>query len=189
MAWGSQPFPKSEFFIACPECRRPALFRQVAVFSIVPQERRALFAKDSRFRVIDTDTGPIGLFWRDLSGDPASIRWLTDDEVGRLTNGFAWGEYAQEGSCLCDACGYRRPHRARWPEDAYYQIEHKGHALWAADRSAAVVLADFVAAPDRAPMLQSGWGDMLKRVPTHFLTAQNRGAVEKKLRRLLEDRP
>lgn len=187
MSWGSQPFPKSEFSVACPECRHPAMFVQVAILGIDPPERAALFAKDSRFRVIETDTGPIALYWRDLSGDPASILWLTDSEVTRLVNGFAWGEHVDQGSCLCDACGYRRPHRARWPDDAYYQIEHKGQVLWAADRRAAVALADFVAATDRTPMLQSGWGNMLKRIPTHFLTAQNKGAVEKKLRRLLED--
>lgn len=165
------------------------MFTRASMLRIDPPERRALFAADGDFRIVETDFGPHALYRPGLSRDPKSIDWLTDYEVSTLANSPVWGEHAHEGACCCDTCGYRRPHRARWPEDAFYLIEHKGQTLWAWNRAAAQVLADFVAAADKSALLQSGWGNMLKRVPTHFLTAQNRGAVEKKLRRLLEATP
>lgn len=91
-----------------------------------------------------------------------------------------------DGALQCNACGARRSHHVAWPRDAYYQIEHRGHVLWAWHRDHAEVLASYLAAPARVVLSETVYGDWLKRTPTVFMKGRNHAEVARKLTRLLD---
>lgn len=88
------------------------------------------------------------------------------------------------GVVACRACGCRRKHDLEWPEEAYFQIEYKGKALWAFDRERAGELLENVRSEDRN---RQGfkWRSFLMHVPSHFPRKAAREAVSKKFERLL----
>ena len=88
------------------------------------------------------------------------------------------------GTLVCPACGKRRKHTLDWPQDAYYQIEHRGEVLWAFDRECASELLEYVKSSDRK---REGYRYklFLMKVPGVFLGQKVRGAISKKLQGLL----
>ncbi|MCB1388102.1 MAG: hypothetical protein KDK12_02960 [Rhodobacteraceae bacterium] len=151
-----------------------AHFEGLADFVLIPEPWggvSALYRPQSGVRALDEIPLPAGYDPRDWSP-----RWR-GGTAGPLS----------EYSVLCDRCGLREVRAVSWPADAFFQIEHRGHVLWAWDRETALVLCDYVAGADR----RLGYTDpnlaFLKRVPSAFLTAKAREPVVRKLRRRLAE--
>lgn len=42
------------------------------------------------------------------------------------------------GVIVCSSCGARRKHCLDWPNEAFYQVQHRGSRLWAFHRESAI---------------------------------------------------
>ncbi len=128
------------------------------------------------------------LFYAGLHG---GLGALTELPEGYAASDWAHSRYLMRsqplgaGALLCAACGRRAKHRLRWPDDAWFQLAHRGQVLWAFHRESAVALRDFIASSERK-IARHKWSSMLLHVPGHFLTAKARKDVLKRLERLLE---
>lgn len=190
MVWASAGETWHRVEIVCPGCGKAAAFRRASALQLRDGDLAARAAGLRDLTLVGgADEIPQALYRHGLGARPIeALSELTEPERETLRLNAPWPPRHDEGSCLCDACGRRRAHRLAWPADAYFQIEHKGHTLWAWNRHLAEVLAAYVAAPDaKAYRAASPHEAFLKRVPTPFLTAQNRDAVLKKLRRKIEE--
>ena len=87
------------------------------------------------------------------------------------------------GTVVCTACGTRRKHTLNWPQEAYYQIEHRGDVLWAFDRECTSELLAFITSDDRKRD-DYRYRLFLMKVPGVFLGKKVRGAISKKLQGL-----
>lgn len=185
---GARP-SRNAIVVVCPSCGGPASFVHANSLWLRSNDalRRAKALRDLTV-IDDTLSAPFALYRHGLGARPIdSLEELTEKERALLRAGSPRAPHDTEGSCLCERCGYRHKHRLDWPREAYFQIEHRGHALWAWNRALALVLADYVSAPEKVSLVRSPYGDFLKRVPTVFLTAKAREPVVKKLRRKIEE--
>lgn len=189
MVWASGGYQPTQMTVACPACRGPALFRRARGLRLHSDEARARLEALPYFKILNDGHGaPIAVYRYGLGAPlPENIPESTPDEARTLPMSGPWPPHDIDGSVVCETCGHRAAHRVDWPAEAYFAVEHRGQFLWAWNRPLAEALAAYLAAPDaKAHLAASPAKDFLKRVPTFFLTAQNRDAVAKKLRRLLE---
>lgn len=90
------------------------------------------------------------------------------------------------GELHCPACARRSPHVLVWPDQAYYQVEHRGQVLWALDRPMMQTFRSVIAAgADRARQGQAHRVHVA-RLPSVFLSARARPAMLRKIDRLLQ---
>jgi len=125
------------------------------------------------------------------------LRSTTVDAVDDLPEDYKpsdWDHSASHGSTrsidlgtlVCTACGKRSKHTLDWPQDAYYQIEHRGEVLWAFDRESASELLEYVKSDDRKRDSYR-YKLFLMKVPSVFLGKKVRGPISKKLQGLLSN--
>ena len=94
------------------------------------------------------------------------------------------------GVVTCINCGLRRRHKLAWPQDAYFNTEYKGHALWAYNREMASILVEYLKSPERKKHKffrvgpQGSWS-WLRNLPKIFQSKKARPHVVKKLEKLL----
>lgn len=88
------------------------------------------------------------------------------------------------GTIRCSACFLRRIHVLNWPEESYFQVEYKQQVLWAFDRETVVTLIEYIGSQDRQSS-QYKWSSFLRHIPSHFLKANARNLIVKKLGKLL----
>jgi len=178
--------------VTCPSCRAQARFEFCTMRQVAKKDLGA-FADTGRFDLIKTRERSgyryLAVFYPGLHGDlPGTLRDLPE---GYASEDWAQPQYAymnngfEHGSVVCGACGARRKHALYWPHDAFFQIEHKGHTLWAFNRETAVDLLQFVQANNR-DFRRFTYRHFLMKVPSVFLSKKVRPAVAKKLARLLK---
>ena len=109
--------------------------------------------------------------------DPALFRWTPPQGGYRGTD---------DGIVMCAACGGRRTHRLRWPQDAYWRFELPQGELWAWDRASALALIDFIDAKERHPSTFGVHWLFLRHIPSKFLGAKVRDVVVRRLQREFE---
>ena len=178
--------------MTCPDCRSEARFAFGIVAEIAKKDLAA-FAQVNAFDVVQMKTTggsscPAAVFYPGLHGDITSaLKTLPDGYAPDPWTPSGYGEDShctQMGVLSCARCGRRRKHELRWPDDAYFQIEHKGQVLWAFNRDTAVDLLHFITADNR-DFHRFTYRNFLMKVPSVFLSKKVRGAVAKKLERLL----
>ena len=93
----------------------------------------------------------------------------------------------QDGQVRCTACHHVAAHTLDWPGQAWFRIEYKGQILWAKDAEMMAEIRRFIAAGvDRNAIGKASvWWRYLLRIPSHFLGAQARTAVLRKIDKLL----
>jgi hypothetical protein len=79
------------------------------------------------------------------------------------------------------------PHDLRWPDDAYYSWDTRGHILWARHRAHAEALLGFIASKERDERRYPGYERALSRLPGEFIVAKVRDDVVRAITRTLEE--
>lgn len=173
--------------VRCPDCGAEAVF-EFAESVLIRGRADVLYFKTSKDfgvqEICSHGWTKLAVYWHRL-GTPLSA-------IDDLPEGYHPGmwEHSEHfvrqgpgdlGTVVCAHCGLRRRHVLEWPQDAFFQIEHRGHVLWAFERSSMVALVDFVASTDRQNPRRP-WSGFLMKVPSHFLVAKAREPVLKKLR-------
>lgn len=74
----------------------------------------------------------------------------------------------------------------RWPEDAWFRWEIRGHLLWAYNRAHAQVLLDFLSAKERKEQNYGDYRKGLERLPREIISAKIRPLVVKRISQTLE---
>jgi len=178
--------------VTCPSCQSEAAFEFCTLHQVAKKDLSA-FERLKHFDLVKTRERSgyryLAVFYPGLHGDlPGALRDLPD---GYAPQDWAQPQYAymnngfEQGSIVCGACGSRRKHVLRWPHDAFFQVEHKDHVLWAFNRDTAVDLLRFVQADNR-DFRRFTYRHFLMKVPSVFLSKKARPAVAKKLLRLLK---
>ncbi|MEO1150339.1 MAG: hypothetical protein AAFW83_05030 [Pseudomonadota bacterium] len=88
------------------------------------------------------------------------------------------------GVVVCSACGFRRKHNLKWPEDAFFQVVYKNKILWSFDRAHTIELLEFVKSKDR-DREKYRYRNFLFKIPVHFLAQNAREPVVKLLSKKL----
>ncbi len=112
-------------------------------------------------------------------------------DMSDLPSGYAMSDWGHStylyraygfdvGTIVCRSCGLRRKHGLSWPDEAYFQIEHKRQILWAFDRESAVELLDFIRSKDRERSKYK-YRTFLLKIPPQFLDKKVRDIVTKRL--------
>lgn len=179
--------------VRCPGCDARAAFEFAEVVRIRLAKDVAYFQRSEAFeyRLFQDSAGSRwhgAIFYHGLSGHTSgTIRDLPD---GYRPEDWDHGEYLYRshdldiGAVACGACGYRKRHTLRWPEEAYFQVEYRGKILWAFNGESAAELLNYVRSEHRK---REGykWEAFLRHVPSNFLRKGARETVSKKLQRLL----
>ena len=115
---------------------------------------------------------PISLACPSCGGE-AVFRTRHDKPLPVMRAGEAPGRAVADwsGQLHCPACARRSPHVLVWPDQAYYQVEHRGQVLWALDRPMMQTFRNVIAAgADRArPRPKAACGRVLEVVLVAFL--------------------
>ena len=174
--------------VCCPDCGGTARFEFAEPVLIKTVADRAYFDASRNFEVFryfHHGWKSLALYYHGLAPRPLS-------EIDDLPDGYAPTDW-EHGKCnirsapgdlgtiVCDACVLRRKHTLDWPADAYYAVEYRGQVLWAFEEDSMAALTDFIGSTDRR---KSGrrWQSFLHKIPAHFLGAEARAPLEKKLR-------
>lgn len=179
--------------VKCPRCALCAEFEFAEVCRIALKADVAFFEESSLFeyRQFQDRFGHHwhgALYYAGLHGDPHVA-------LGILPQGYEPGNWSHSqflqrshgleiGSLRCVHCHLRRPHTLRWPDEAYYTVTHKNHALWAFHRESANDLRDYLLSKTR-DVSKYRWSSFLLHVPTVFKTQKARETVSRQLLRLL----
>ncbi len=179
--------------VRCPACARGAEFEFAEVVRIERKADIPAFEAHSQLEYHRFTNPSLGqdwhgaVFFAGLHGSAQTLRDLPDGYYStdwehprylRAEVGLGWG------SVRC-SCGLRQKHTLNWPLEAYYQVEYRGHGLWAFHREAAIDLRNYVASEHRVRS-NYRWEAMLRHVPSAFLAAKARDTVVKRLDRLLK---
>jgi hypothetical protein len=164
--------------IRCPACAKEAVFESgYLAYDALPASIDAGSAIHWNQRVI-IERYPGQLRW----ADPANPAWK--DRPARADMNPGPGETAVLGIVNCPACGLRRRHLLRWPQDAFYQGDVRGETLWGWTRAHLVAIRDYVASDQR---VDAPGAMPVGKLPSHFLTAKHRPHVLKAIDRLLRE--
>lgn len=179
--------------VRCPKCGEPARFEFATAVRVKRTDEREFFERSSHFdcRTIGEGTRSrwvAALFHATLHGAPEQV-------IADLPPGYEPSHWrpprnghrcfgTDAGAVRCPSCGLGRRHTLRWPHDAHYQIEVRGHVLWAFHRESALELRQYIASDHRR---REGfrWELMLRHVPGVFLSSKVRSTVVERLDRLL----
>ena len=173
--------------VACPNCRKEAKFEFAEGRWIKTNEDLAYFRRSRDFEVSRVWCNG----WKNIAVYHHGLDVRSLDAIEDLPEGYSpqmWrhSKYlsrslrGDQGVIRCMSCGYLRKHVLDWPENAYFQIEHRGDVLWAFDRETAVVLRDYIASNMRSRRGQR-YSGFLRKVPKQFLSAKARPVLGKKL--------
>ena len=163
----------------------------------VSKDEALRFEKSKDFeviRVFDNGYKSVVVFFRGLGNSLDTTKnlpedWSKERFVSQHADLYRADEHQRNetkglGTLVCQACGYRRKHNLKWPEDAWYIVEYRGRSLWASNLREAHKLLDFIKSKDRLKRVEidSNFQDRyLRKIPTHFLTAKARGTIVRKL--------
>ncbi len=178
--------------VRCPECRSEAKFEFAEVVKIRRAADVQFFQDSDLFEYVFFESTGNGRWHAAFYFH--GLRTKGIDEIRNLPEGYSaenWnhGPYLYRshgydiGSVVCTACLVRKRHVLKWPEDAFFQIEHKGKVLWAFDRGTARKLLEFIASKDRKKT--GGDNRFLRHIPSQFLQAGSRETLVRKLTRML----
>jgi hypothetical protein len=179
--------------VSCPNCREPAVFEFAEVVRIHRLEDIPYFDNSFLFEYRKFDNGAQGrwhgaLYYALLHGPPETT--INNLPAGYRPSDWNHSKYlyrshgTDEGAVACEACGLRTRHGLDWPNDARFQIDHRGQVLWAFHRESAHELRRYIASEDRNRQGYR-WELFLRHVPTAFLTAKARETIVKRLDRIL----
>ena len=172
--------------ICCPDCGSAAEYAFATLARIQHRAEVEFFQNSDAFeyRLFEDSCGSRwhgALFYPGLSAKPLGA--MTDLPEGYRPDDWHRGHGLDIRSVVCHACGCRRKHSLKWPDEAYFQIDYKGKVLWAFDRETALVLLDYVRSESR--QRDGKWKAFLLHIPSHFLRKKAREDVSKKLSKLL----
>ncbi len=159
--------------VRCPACGKLAKFEEPFEF----------FSKNE---VQPAETRPMHRWggWLVLERFPSHFPWQAPSCSSQyLSLGYDKSGYAlrSNGLLLCSffhVQQMQQKHTLKWPGDAYWQWEIRGKLLWAWDRNHAEAILAYVKKTTRSSRY---YAPLIKRLPTHFLTAKVRHLVVKKI--------
>ncbi|MEP3890427.1 MAG: hypothetical protein ABJN69_08155 [Hellea sp.] len=175
--------------IACPSCGKEANFEfaeyvKVSLRKDIPYFQNSKFFEHRKVSNSDGQGVNLAFYFHKLHahGFPA---------IDDLPEGYAvsdWAHYDHlyrsykydAGTVYCIPCGLRRKHQLVWPSEAYFQIDYKGHVLWAFNRRSAAELKDFIQSKERGRS-QYEYRSFLLKLPPQFLAKSARNTVVKRL--------
>jgi len=180
--------------VVCPNCRHRAEFEFAEVVRIKQRSDVEFFQKSSMFEYQEFQDS-CGHFWhgavyfQGLHGDPrktmhelplgySAADW---DHANWLRSRADW----PVGSVRCTSCHLRQVRVLKWPEDAYFSLTYRRHALWAFHRESAIDLMEYLLSTKRN-VSQYRWSYFLRHVPTVFKVGKARDTLVKQLSKLLD---
>ncbi len=186
--WRAMPY---KLEVTCPKCSSCAVFDFSEIIKIAQKKDVEYFSKSKIFeyRQFQDFCGHkwhAAIFYHGLH----SLANISDLPQGYSVDDFKHSKYSRQfppfglGAIICTKCMLRQKASLDWPKDAFYQCEFKGRSLWAFNRESLVDLKNFIASDTR----QTGdykYSGFLLHIPSIFLDRKNRGAVVKKLDKLL----
>jgi len=156
--------------IKCPECGGLAKFEEPFEF-LSP---KTVGADDTRPR---HKWGG----WVVVERFPSQFTWKAPSTQPYLRGGGDNGQIGYPlltyGLVQCPNCHANTKHKLHWPHDAYWQWDIRGKLLWAWDRDHAEAILAYVKATIRPPRHSC----YLRYISTHFLSAQVRDLVVRKM--------
>lgn len=175
--------------IACPGCGKEAFFEFAEYVKIQLRKDIAYFQNSKFFehRKVNNSDGQgvnLAVYFHKLHGHgfpaiddlPAGYTMSDWAHYDHLYRSFKYNA----GTVFCIPCGLRRKHELFWPNEAYFQIDYKGHVLWAFDRRCAAELLDFIQSKGR-DRSKYNHSTFLLKLPPHFLARNARDTVAKRL--------
>ena len=188
--WNPMPY---RLEIKCPECQSRAFFEFAEIVKISLTKDIDFFKNSSQFdyQLFKDHCGHGwhgAVFYPGLHG--GSTASITELPEGYSSSNWNHSRYLSEhrdirwGSFVCTNCSARKKHDLKWPEDAFYSMNHKGNNLWAFDRESAVELRDFIGSTARDESSYK-WSRFLRHIPTVFKHQKNREPIVKQINKLL----
>ncbi len=168
-------FIPSPLEIRCPRCSRPALFE--AAFDYVLSRRKDA-GLPPELREADPERVHRWGGWYVLEKYPSVVPWRAPAKNERLG--------PPRGIVKCPHCHLLAAHDLRWPDDAYYRWDIRGHTLWARNREHAEVLLGFISSKERDERRYPGYERSLSRLPGEFIGAKVRDDIVRAISRSLE---
>src|SRR5688500_328649 len=124
--WNPMPH---EVAVACPNCRKEAVFERATRAGIALKKDIPCFKKTRLFEYVH-DPSPTG--FSHCAWYIPRLHGRGVEPIQRLPVGYSpqdwapksWSEYhcGRFGTIYCAACGLLRKHSLDWPKDAFYQV-------------------------------------------------------------------
>lgn len=179
--------------VSCPECSNHAIFEFAEVVRIELKKDIKFFEDNDLFeyKIFSDSCGHKwhgALYFAGLHGNSTSA--ISELPDGYKREFWSHSKYLYRshgtdlGSIRCTNCNLNKKHILKWPNEAYFSVEHKGEQLWAFNRESSVDLRDFIKSIERN-VDDYKWRNFLLHIPTVFKKKNNRDIVVKKLNRLL----
>lgn len=179
--------------IQCPACGSCATFEFVEIVRIELKKDIEFFQQSSVFdyqRLQDS----CGHYWHGAlyfaglhGGNVAAISELPDGYSPEdwSHNKYLYRGHGQDwGSVVCSKCHLSKKHNLKWPHEAFFSVDYKGHKLWAFHRESAVDLKNYIKAQNRE-LDNFKWQGFLLHIPVIFKQKKARDFIVKHLDRLL----
>lgn len=101
-----------------------------------PQCSGMAFWRAHRYDLVHIPKNQLPLFLELLKKEARRILWIADSQFGK--NRYLLDRFPQlpkssssVGIVDCPSCGFQKAQTIKWPQDAYFQIDVRGHTLWA----------------------------------------------------------
>lgn len=192
--------------IVCPKCEGAAKF-SFATYQIIHKSDQDYFIKSKNFDVFRGQHShgsyyTAALYYPGLGNSLENIQDLPSGYEADMWRHPYWyvtlpKKLNDTGTIRCTKCLVQTKHNLKWPQDAYFQIEYKGQALWAYDRKYALKLLSYIESTERKKRIEGHSGPtwnkiisqdwFLRHIPEHFQTAKARPAIVKKLKKRLSN--
>lgn len=175
--------------LKCPNCESAADFDFAHFIALKQKPKNPVFRKHWAFKHRSTKLPWGGKYDGAIYYHPhrgyGGIKKIPEERLpaSKESAGFFGHGSFPFGTLSCAFCKTRRKHRLKWPDDAFFQIDYRGRALWAFDRESFNALRAFIASFDRNKFGHRGFASFLFHIPGHFLTKKARAEISRKLNR------
>lgn len=190
------PMPRA-LAVRCSKCEQQARFEFVTAALLGDAKCHGYFKKSSMFELLSVrdhqgQMRHMAIYYPGLHGEtlhgirdlPAGFSPSDWDPDENPNSRWFMASQRDRGTVVCENCAGRYKHQLTWPDDAFYQLDHRGQILWAFNNESATELRDYIASEER-DRHQYRYGLFLMKVPGTFLTKKARSPVVKKLDELL----
>lgn len=195
----------SDLDIVCDKCGGLAQFEFALIRAITRKADRAYFEKSRDFLVLPAKHAGSykrAAYFPNLGNNLHNISRLPEghsvDEWQASKSGFSFDGQGGLGVLTCASCHRRRKHELRWPDDAYFRVDYRGHQLWAYNRANAVKLLNYIRSDERKKGIKGfidlgdrkieidGIDSFLHKIPKIFQSKKARHHIVEKLEKRLQ---
>lgn len=164
-----------------------AYFEKSKDFMILPANHAGSFTRVAYFPNLGNNLENI----KELPESHSASEWQSS-KSGFNGNGGGLGVMS------CNGCYQRRRHDLKWPDDAYFNVDYRGHRLWAYDRAYAVKLLNYIRSDERHKAIKghidlgdrkieiTGIDNFLHKIPKIFQSKKARSHIVQKLEKRLQ---